>query len=268
MVKRVRLVPLSGLGNRMRAIASSIAVVKKYSVPMDIYWHREPGFNAPFLSLFEKITLPGISFHDYSIKDLFRYNIPRKLNFHLPEFLRKSNQEIFISNECGFLEDKILNSGAGEIILATGGEQTEFYSIRDLFSPVQEIENIIESVGRDFPEKTVGCHIRRTDNDLSVKISSNDKFYKVLDELFISDDSVKVFLCSDDVELKEKFRNKYGDKIITYKSVIDRNKKTGIRDAVIEMFLLSQTNYILGSYWSSFSEVSAVLGGKELKIVK
>ena len=44
-----------------------------------------------------------------------------------------------------------------------------------------------------------------------------------------------------------------------------RNKKIAIIQAVAELYLLSKTKMILGSYYSSFSELAAVIGDIKLE---
>ena len=41
-----------------------------------------------------------------------------------------------------------------------------------------------------------------------------------------------------------------------------------IKDALIDLYGLSRCRLILGSYWSSFSETAAAIGGSELLIVR
>jgi hypothetical protein len=47
---------------------------------------------------------------------------------------------------------------------------------------------------------------------------------------------------------------------------LNRNSQQGITDAVVDMFCLSKTKYIYGSYWSSFSDIASVIGDD--KIIK
>lgn len=43
--------------------------------------------------------------------------------------------------------------------------------------------------------------------------------------------------------------------------VIDRNSVQGMHDAMIDLFSLAATDKILGSYWSSFTDVAASMRG-------
>lgn len=56
----IKLVPTGGLGNRMRAIASAIAIAEHYQAPIEILWNARKGLNANFEQLFLPIDSPTI----------------------------------------------------------------------------------------------------------------------------------------------------------------------------------------------------------------
>ena len=66
----------------------------------------------------------------------------------------------------------------------------------------------------------------------------------------------------DNHEIVDLFRNRYGDRIITrenYKETMgDRGRwqKEGIIDAMIDLLLLSKNKTLIGTYISTFSELS------------
>ena len=72
---------------------------------------------------------------------------------------------------------------------------------------------------------------------------------------------MKFFLCTDRPEHYESFLNRYGRERIYHipRKHFDRSQKQ-IETALIDLYLLSQTRYILGSSYSCFSDVAAILG--------
>ena len=58
----------------------------------------------------------------------------------------------------------------------------------------------------------------------------------------------------------------FPEEIIVYKKELSREKEEGIKDALVDMLCLSKTSRIIGSFWSSFSEVSAEIGRIPLTI--
>ena len=56
----IKLVPTGGLGNRMRAIASAIAIAQHYQASLEILWNERKGLNANFEQLFLPIDSPSV----------------------------------------------------------------------------------------------------------------------------------------------------------------------------------------------------------------
>jgi hypothetical protein len=50
--------------------------------------------------------------------------------------------------------------------------------------------------------------------------------------------------------------------------VLNRHSKEGILEAVLEIYSLSKTARIFGSYYSSYSEMAAKLGKIKLEVLK
>lgn len=267
-MKTIHLSPIGGLGNRLRTIASVYNYCVSNDAKLVVHWFKEcrkDGLNASFCSLFkpvEAFTVVDCRFADYWVN-----NLPLKRNLYIPLLVDAVTRRRALYNigkdELGQLEID------GDATVVTGSQQGEMCRLDKLFVPVAELRDEIDTFGTRLGENVVGCHIRRTDNVLSIKNSSIEKFEKCLDELFEGDDGVKVFLCSDDEEVKQHFVLRYGsNKVVTRRSVLKRNSWQGIADAVVEMWILSKARVIYGSYWSSFSEVSAYLGHSKLQVVK
>ncbi len=51
-------------------------------------------------------------------------------------------------------------------------------------------------------------------------------------------------------------------RIVSHDATVTRQTAAGIRDALTDMTALSLCDRIYGSYWSSFSEAAAMMGGK------
>lgn len=270
MIKRLRLIPLSGLGNRMRAIASCFYIAQANHIPVDVYWYREKGLYASFRSLFEPINLPGLEMHDCEKMSAFHYHVPLKRNLYLPRLLRQKKEYFYLKNDFGSLSscmEQLKDTDYEELIFATGGQQAEMFSLKQLFVPVKEIQAQIEEMKKLFSADTIGCHIRRSDNDLSRKHSPDSAFFERIDAILAENPLSTFFLCTDDAQTKADFCQKYGSHILTYHSSLHRNSLQGMRDAVTELFLLAETKHILGSYWSSYSELAAALGEKSLDVI-
>jgi hypothetical protein len=135
------------------------------------------------------------------------------------------------------------------------------------FVPTSELQAQIEryrSAGN-----LVGVHIRRTDNRESTAMSSTQRFIDLMQWEVDADSQVRFFVATDSPDEELRLRQRFPQRIITHtKQTLNRNDPRGIQDAVIDLYSLANCRKLIGSYWSSFSEVAAQLRGIELVIAK
>jgi len=120
------------------------------------------------------------------------------------------------------------------------------------------------------PQMTVvGIHARRNEFLLNKdkSTSTDDLFFKRMDELIEKDSNTYFFLATDSKKTEQKFINKYQERIIVYsKSDLDRNNPETIKEALAELLILSRFKYILGTYLSTYTEMAWWFGGAQAKI--
>jgi hypothetical protein len=134
-----------------------------------------------------------------------------------------------------------------------------------IFSPTLKIMEKVDEIllGEDT---FCGVHIRRTDNVWSVEHSPDEIFEKYMQQEIAF--GRKIYLATDDADLKQRFLTKYGSNIISQKvNDLKRENEIGIKEAYIDLLCLSRSKKIYGSYWSSFSNMAACIGNTELLIV-
>jgi hypothetical protein len=268
------LEPQGGLANRMRVVASGLAVVRKSNHKLAVIWNLNKELNCDFDLLFNKI--PDITFIEKKEKLVF---------------LHRSNQTKFIKKIKAYLRNKIL----GIDYFITEGDMTDLkfrekinkiikykknifisttqkfghdYNEFKHFVPVNKIQCIINKQIAFFGDNTIGIHIRQTDNFVSIDNSPVELFVDKIKEEINRNVNVTFFLATDNPILEDKLIKLFGTKIIAYKKELNRNSQQGIIDAVVDMFCLSKTKYIYGSYWSSFSDIASVIGGIDKIILK
>lgn len=124
--------------------------------------------------------------------------------------------------------------------------------------------------------KTIGIHIRtnRFWGDVP-EISDNtlELFNKTIDA--VSDGDERIFLCSDDEQVIFDLKNRYGDDrvfAVPGQAVhYSKNTKKTIYDVIktfFEIWLLSECDTIITSYWSNFSRVAVLKSMKQPVIVE
>ena len=128
------------------------------------------------------------------------------------------------------------------------------------FKPEKDIEKTIKKTTKKFTT-TYGLHIRQSDHETSKKISTVDKFVKLIDQILEDEKETTFFLSTDNPLVKSKLIKNYGDKIIFNEiSSYDRNSPKAIKDALLDLFCLASTRTVYGSHHSSFSQVAAEIG--------
>jgi hypothetical protein len=130
------------------------------------------------------------------------------------------------------------------------------------------MQDQVNNETNSFSDSTIGVHIRRTDNLRSINTSPIEAFISKMENLVNSNAEFNFYVASDDIEVKKILKQKFGEKIILPQGVLSRNTKEGIRQAVVELYALSRTNKILGSFYSSYSEAAADIGNIELQVVR
>ena len=228
-MKTIIVQPIGGLCNRIRTIASAVKLAKKLNCKIKVLWAKDHTLNAPFHSLFEA----------------FPYSV------------------IEITN--GSFFHRLLSLFYKNIYLESCADIYKDSGIYDIFKPKMSIKNKVLSNNREF----IGLHIRRSDNEMSIKYSPTKLFLDVIEKEIENDSTVKFYLATDDLQEEKTINERFGDRICTYKKrSVDRNTEVAIVDAMIDLTNLASCKKIYGSYYSSFSDVAAIWGNIEKEVLK
>jgi hypothetical protein len=109
----------------------------------------------------------------------------------------------------------------------------------------------------------IGIHIRRTDNKKSIEGSPLESFLTKMREL---PDAFFV-VATDDLDVKQRIEQEFLGRCVFPAQVLSRRTEEGMLHGVLDFFALSKCSKILGSYWSSFSEIAASYGNIKLTVV-
>ena len=256
--------PNGGLGNRMRVINSALCLsFQNNNAAVKVLWKKYEGMNARFTDIFNPVDDLYVTSNIYLMSCYF---YSWKL---LPIGFRYYDDKSILDNQ---FNETHWNRDHSNAILNTCHDfyqlnaATNFYH---LFHPIDRLQIRIDEHSADFQGLTAGVHIRRKDNVPAIDNSKTEDFIKKMNEILEENDSAKFYLSTDDPDTENQLKQRFGRKIYTIKhKKLDRNSKGGIEDALIDMYCLSRTNLILGSYSSSFSAVAAAIGKIPLQIIK
>lgn len=263
-IMKISIIPTGGLCNRMRAMATGVAIARHYNSKTTIYWNNCTGLKADFKDLFKPINEKDVLIVEnkewiYNIKGTKGYLLRRPLlqmRFNQIYF----NYSIYSSHETNIFT-KIDGRKNNDILFVSCCPMCEQMDIHTLFVPTDEIQCDIDKITSQYSEHTIGIHIRRTDSNESIKNSPIDAFEKRMQAELCKNVNTTFYVASDDDEVKRYFKNKYPKNVITIFQDTSRNSIEGMRFAVVDLFCLSKTKHIIGSFYSSYSHIASVLGG-------
>lgn len=273
---KITFVPVGGLANRMRAVASAVTLAAKTDSKLSIIWFQDWALNAPFNQLFKPIDRTVACLRDASRLDYALLDRPRSKNLHFPLLYQKLSfrsclYERSITPLCNANFDFEAWAKQGQCVYMasyTAFQQYDDAWINRLFVPVDEITGEVERRCCNFAEEMIGVHIRRTDNAASIQQSPIELFYQKLDQDIKGNDQVGIYLATDSEEVKKAMKERYGNRLFSSDKQADRGSLEGIRDGVTDMYTLARTRKIYGSFQSSFSDMAAQIGGVPLEIVR
>ncbi|GHU70366.1 hypothetical protein FACS1894184_15730 [Clostridia bacterium] len=262
----VLIEPVGGLCNRMRAIASLNGLMKQLKIDrtFTVIWKKNSDLNCLFNALFSDdpsfaIATSSFTFRNHTI-------VPYKYLFYYISELYKSPSFVNIQNvrEIDFIDrkhDKYIYIYTCHAFYANQ-DYSCFHPTRELVTLANDIQCKIQK------NKTIGLHIRRQDNLNSIKYSPNELFHERIQTIMHTDPETKFFLATDDSEVRVEFMNRYKNRLIV-QSQSDFSRKTisGMKYALVDLLCLASCKEILGSYYSSFSEVAGHYGNKRVTIL-
>lgn len=265
-MKKLTLVPMGGLANRIFAITAAISFCKDHGVYLKVYWFRDRGMGAKFVDLFNiSQKLDNVEIIDAKWFHCL-YDRPRKINLWLPKIYQKiSFDKVLYEYEEEDAAMKCLSYDS--VYLVQWGQ---FYKQNIDLSTIYPCDNIRHIVDQRMfkNENVIGIHIRRTDNMLSIQNSPDELFVRLMREEINRNKDVRFYLASDSIDVKHNMAKEFGDRIVLFDSVLKRSYKSGIIDAYVELILLSKTSKIYGSYGSTYSLLASMLENIPLCVIK
>jgi hypothetical protein len=272
----IYLETMGGLANRMRLLASGLWLKGIIESKVVGFWGENKLLNCSFHQLFQeveglemmhknpkfKLALPGNSSTGLRKNASLLFNKVIGIDYYLDDsdFVR-----LILPEKLDIVQVK---KNADRIYFRTCREFGDNTAEFQKFRPITQLSRIVSDITSGFSHRTIGIHIRRTDNIQSIRNSPTELFISTMHQELKIDPATLFFVCTDDRVVENQLKDIFGNSIITYPKELSRLTKEGIQGAVVDMFCLANTSKIYGSYWSSFSEVSARIKGVELTLLQ
>jgi hypothetical protein len=255
MLKQLNVIPLGGLCNRMRTIASALRICHLTGAICCVHWEW-----GDFYALFEKPTVLNFSVISERTPLLgFKHIIHLRPqeggsrdNWKIPtkngEYIAVATRHSFGIEEDG---KKIFDK-----------DITPWLPI-----PAKQLLGTIVEQTKVFPTRIVGMHIRRTDHPIARKYTPDDLC--IYEGSKIIDYGYKIFLATDNIQTEKVMLERFRENILTYKKIPEMSQRWPKRvfslletqQDLIDLHLLAKCNYVLGSFGSSYSSLAMHCNG-------
>jgi hypothetical protein len=253
-----------GLGNRLRAIASAANIANKTERELVVVWEPDHHCECGFLDLFD--------YEGLVIENSFL------------EKAKENNWDIYnyMEAELDSDKDKELAIGTNNIYVrsayALNSSLTDWEGENNFIKKLKPVKKVAEIVNSFDVSGAIAVHVRMEagkgldDNTYDSvenwtqeghnslhfwrEKSHYSHFIKRIDELVAKNPTKKIFLATDMPETYKIFQRYYGNKLVFLKRNIYDRSKEQIIYGLIDAILLSRCESMLGSTWSSFSELA------------
>jgi hypothetical protein len=272
---KVIVKPHSGLANRIPVMVSAISLGKQLGCNVKIVWEREKGLNCDFYDLFQRHP----ALHD--VQKSLRTDIIDKVRAK-PTFVTTLSKRMgvgFIMYDAN-MQEYVWREPNGVIDISRFDKLKQDIYIKACndfnfhaenlkhFIPSDIIQAKINASITCFTTNTIGIHIRRGDHQTSIYESPTEYFKIKMRDAIENNDQVSFYIATDNLHVKEELRMEFGEKVYYANAVLNSDTVEGMTDAKIDLYSLSCTSIIYGSYWSSYSDFAAKIGNIPLEIVE
>jgi len=280
----------NGLSNRLRAFASAYNIAKASNRKLVVIWIPDFHCEAKFTDLYKINSL----FKDIEfIEESSKADFPKTIEYKVAEYedLNK-NRVIYNYDKANntYIDDTTDHDIYIISACSLNNKHVTWHKDSALLRQLEPTDEIIIKIN-EFNNKyklheVIGVHIRMgqppekapyenisnynestKQSCMKWRASSHySVFLKEMDRI-VSENPEQVFLlCCDNEEGFNEIIKMDKYKIISTEKVVYDRSKEQVKSAVIDLILLAKTKYMLGSNWSSFTEIAHRLSGKPLKL--
>ena len=250
-----------GLANRLRMLISGQVIAEESKREFTLYWPPTRHCGCAFEELFQN------AWHVKSEPppaDHRLVNLGERKWREFPDLLASSEPHLAITHYDWLLQPALYPYHA-----------QHFPRCIELFFQLEPIPAIQTQVHefreRFFRTPMIGVHLRRGDLGAAHPDAMNNTkvAMRAVEQFLARAPDAKIFLCTDDgaihpltrgptrrENIHEKFVKRFGARVLLPQTrSLDRNARQAIQDALLELWLLRQTDFFVGTTLSSFSEL-------------
>jgi len=251
----------AGLGNRIKCMVSILKRCDESgSAKAYVYWPLNDACGCKFEELFEVAT---------PLKEIGRSELDGvRIGLNYDTYIDKSWKFKFNNlEEMDFKYHKLPRDWI-----------TSFLPYVWRIRPKKDIEDAAWAFFNKYREsfnknEVIGVHIRKGDfkslYDGRKNISKEENFIERMQSLLEVNPDYKFLLCTEDEETEERFKKRFGDNHIIYfpKRFRDRSNPLAVKEAFVDILLLSKCPIIIGTFLSTFTELAWWFGNCRAQVV-
>ena len=250
----LELLPVAGLANRLRAMASAICGAQDTGRPLVINWQQQHSICRGRAEQLFDLSSPPFKLVDTGFGGPPPYPHRECLSPHDWKLFneRDPSTPIYIKSYGHF-------------------HQSDPARWVEALRSIRPHPAIQQSVGNRFAEleaiaggPLVGVHIRRTDHRKSIQLSPTGAF---LERMQGYPQSIHFFLATDDPAERDLLVKAFPGRVHFGATNLNRDSEEGGVQAFADLLSLARCRQIIGSAGSSFSEIAAAYGGRPLHVV-
>ena len=280
-----------GLGNRLRALAGFRALAEFLQVPMLLHWGRDGACDAEFTDLFETAGWEDVRLIDAEEAAARRESHPERYHHSsvwFSEIWRQHGQGLCSGED--FARVAVRHLRALRPRRALQARVDEFARAQDLGPCTGMHIRMTDNV------HAYDWWIKNDPDFVPEKVSRMEGFRTAIRNRAAAEE--RVFICTDNQEIARQLRTEFPNLVMYQKDFDDLGfvrhvrthygtpgrfsrlserlrstlglrapttwRTTDVSDALVEMLLLARCQRIIGTYYSSFSQVAALIGGVPL----
>jgi hypothetical protein len=265
--KVISMAVFNGLCNRLLPIMSAVYLARQTDRRVVVFWTENIGrSNIPYYGEKAKAGELFMCTKDIEFVDMQTMQGYDGKSVHFKNSIELVDDNIFIETPCTLLLTKNENIDIERYTQLGAGFYKPISFLEPIFKelrPVPSIQWEIDNFSKKLGAKTIGIHIRRTDGGFSeTNFEETDKaLQKRISEWKAL--GYCIFLATD----SEKYETYFGDVLIYKTAKKYENCKENVIAGVVDLFLLSKCQTIIGTVKSTFSLVASLIGHVDLWMV-
>lgn len=258
-IRRLLLQTQGGMCNRLRALVSGICWAEDLSCGLVVRWPYDPRFLCRFEDLFEIGSLPSfVSVTTCPLKSAIRCKSPTEMDLLVRGTIERNMPFLSMASYSHFHESD---------------PERWIRHLRALRPTRDVAERVNTRLGLQTQSR-VGVHVRAFASEIpSMRPEDRPNFEQSPLSAFLvrmkrEDPGTLFVVATNDDDVQSDLEREIPGRCLFPCRIRDSGCREGMKEALVDLLCLARCHRILGTYWSSFTELAADYGGAEMEIVR